>query len=95
MKLRIAVAIIVGLSISVLLAALQAELRMGLLEYLQAPGVIAIMLMWGPHGPVPVPDIVVDAIGIGVNAVVYSLITLGVFRLFDHAKMAPHNPKDG
>jgi hypothetical protein len=74
MKKRIAIAIAVGILLPTL------PLFLGI-QLLAAPGILAVMFIWGPHGPVP-SDIVAIAVPLVVNAVVYGLITLGVLRIF-------------
>jgi hypothetical protein len=77
-KKRAFIASVVGALVSFLLVALRAH-------YLQAPGAVTVMWIWGVHGGA-VPEIVSVAVMIGVNAVVYSLITFGLLSLFAHAQ---------
>jgi hypothetical protein len=91
-KSRIVIAISVGIIISALFAALEMQMPNRFLEYLQLPGLLTIILVWG-HGGV-VPDLVSEVVTIGINAVVYSLIAFGVIERFGHTKMASHHPKD-
>ena len=53
-------------------------------QYLTAPGVMTIMLIWGPHGPVP-SDAIAWAVVMSVNAIVYGLITFGLVNAFRKA----------
>jgi hypothetical protein len=78
MKSRIAIAISIGIIISVLFTALNLQLGDTHFTYLLFPGYIAIVLLWGPHGGA-VPELVSQVVMIGVNAVVYGLITFGIF----------------
>lgn len=72
MKRRIAIAILIGVFISVLLV-------FPPLQFLGFPGILAVMWIWGPHGPAP--DIAALTVMLAVNASVYSLIILGVLSL--------------
>jgi hypothetical protein len=83
MKTRILIAIAVGAFISVLLALLGAATSMSW-QYLMAPGIMAVMLIWGPHGPAP-SDAIVLAVVVSVNAIVYGLITFGLVNGFRKA----------
>ena len=85
MKNRVAVAILVGLSVSTLLAVLEAKLHAIYLEYLQAPGFITIMWGWG-HGGGGVPELVLEGVMIGVNAVFYGLVVFGASWLLGSVK---------
>jgi hypothetical protein len=77
MKRRIAIAISIGIIISVLFTALNMQLGDTPSTYLLFPGYSAIVLLWGPHGGT-VPELVSQAVIIGVNAVVYGLIAFGI-----------------
>jgi hypothetical protein len=78
MKSRIAIAISIGIIISVLLTALNIQLGDTPFTYLLFPGYIAIVLLWGPHGGA-VAELVSQAVMMGVNAIVYGLIIFGIF----------------
>jgi hypothetical protein len=77
MKSRIAIAISMGIIISVLFTALNMQLGDTPFTYLLLPGYVAIVVLWGPHGGA-VPELVSQAVMISVNAVVYGLITFGI-----------------
>jgi hypothetical protein len=77
MKRRVVIAILWGISISALLAALEAGMPNRFWEYLQTPGFFTIILLWGHGGTVP--DAVSELVMIGINAVAYGLIVLGIF----------------
>jgi hypothetical protein len=79
MKSRDMMAISIGMTASVVLAALEAKIPHIIFESLQAPGFFTIIILWGPHGGGGVPDFVREMVMIGVNAVAYSLVALGVF----------------
>jgi hypothetical protein len=80
MTSRIPIALIIGTFTSIVLAILEATVPHVLLETLQAPGGITIIYLWGAHGGT-VPDFLSEAVFVAVNAAVYSLIVLVVFRL--------------
>jgi len=81
MKARLIIAMAVGAFISIVLLAMP-SVRHGsdAWGYLGAPGIVAIMLIWGPHGPVP-SDILALALVWAVNAIVYSLVALGILTV--------------
>lgn len=78
MKSRIAIAISMGIVISALFTALNMQLGDTPFTYLLLPGYAAIVLLLGPHGG-GVPELVSQAVMIGINAVVYGLIAFGIF----------------
>ena len=85
MKTRMAIAIAAGALISVLLLLLGNATSSLPWAYLTAPGVMAIMLIWGPHGPVP-SDAIAFAVVMSVNAIVYGLIFFALLHRFRKAQ---------
>ena len=81
MTSRIPIALVMGTFTAIGLAILEATVPHVLLRTLQAPGGITIIYLWGAHGGI-VPEFLSEAVFVAVNAAVYSLIVLGVFRLF-------------
>jgi hypothetical protein len=70
----------IGALVSMILLAIMSLVPGGrALEFLEALGIIAVMLVWGPHGPAP--DILSLALVWAVNAVVYSLVALAVLSV--------------
>jgi hypothetical protein len=86
MKARLATATIVGASVAIVLAILEAIWPNAFFEFLQVPGFLTIILAWGHGGAVS--ELVSAATMICVNALVYSVIFLGASMLFfrDKAK---------
>jgi len=80
MKGRVIIAACVGLLIAALPFALDFPVFDQVRILLTAPGVLVIMSIWGPHGPVP-SDVLAMAIVIIVNALVYGLIVLGIIKI--------------
>ena len=89
MEKRVAVAFFVGVFTTALLVILDVEVPSRLWGYLTAPGSIAIMLVWGAHGPVP-SEILALSVGLGINTIIYTLIVLGVLIRLGRAKTAAH-----
>jgi hypothetical protein len=83
-KRRNTVAMAIGVLFSLVLLAIASQMPGGVLDYLQAPGIIAIMLLFGPHGPVS-SDILALAIAGTVNAIAYGLIALAVAIIFGNS----------
>lgn len=80
MKVSLIIAIAAGAFISSLLLSLTLLLYAGgAWEVFEAPGTIAIMLVWGPHGPAP--DVLSLALLWAVNAIVYSFVALAIVRV--------------
>ena len=81
MKRRHIIAIAIGALVSMILLAIPSG-RHGTSAwaYLEAPGIIAIMLVWGPHGPAP--DILSLAVAWAVNAILYGVVALAVLSVF-------------
>ena len=81
MRSRLIIAMSIGALVSIILLAITSLVTGGAaLEYLGAPGIISIILIWGPHGPVP-SDILALALVWAVNAIVYSLVALGILTV--------------
>ena len=87
MKRRHVIAIGIGALISAIFLTVPEDwLSPGMREWgqlLASPGHIAMMLVWGAHGPVSSENLAL-AFAWGVNAAVYSLVafaTLSVFRI--------------
>ena len=81
MRPRLIIAMAIGTLTSMILLAVTALIPSSrALESLEVPDIVTIMLVWGPHGPVP-SDILALAIVWAVNAVVYSLVALGILSV--------------
>jgi hypothetical protein len=81
MRTRLAIAIAVGAGFTLLLLALDFAFPSVLWRYLAAPGHIAMIAVWGPHGPIEISEILVVGFGLLTNAIVYGLIAFGVLAL--------------
>lgn len=82
MRPRLIIAMAIGAFISMMLLLATAWLFPGIrpwAEVLEVPGIIVIMLVWGPHGPAP--DILSLAVVWAVNATVYGLVALAVVNV--------------
>ncbi|MBR1125338.1 hypothetical protein JQ628_27715 [Bradyrhizobium lablabi] len=84
MKRRNIIAMAIGIFFSMILLAIAWQMPGGILDFLQAPGIIAIMLLFGPHGPVS-SDILALAIAGAVNAIAYGLLALALAVIFDNS----------
>jgi len=82
---RLPAAATAGVFIQALLMLMGAQFQDGVWQALMAPGMLAAMLIWGPHGPVSDGPAFI-AIIIGINIIVYSLIALVVLRLINHVR---------
>jgi len=51
----------------------------GAWQVFELPGIIAMMLVWGPHGPAP--DVLSLALLWAVNAIVYGLVAVALVRV--------------
>lgn len=80
-RARIIVAVAVGLIVALLPLALRLAVDSQVLELLAAPGALTVILIWGPHGPVP-SDAIALAVMIGVSTIVYSLVAFFALKLF-------------
>src|SRR5215510_13342926 len=82
MTSRIPIALVIGTFTSIILAVLEATAPHVLVHTLQAAGGITVMYLWGVHGGI-VPEFLAEAVFVAVNAAVYSLNALVVFRLLE------------
>jgi hypothetical protein len=79
MRNRIALAISIGVVVSVLLTALNAQIGDNPLSFFLLPGYFGIVLLWGYHGG-GVPEFVSGAVMTGINAVVHALIAFVILK---------------
>ena len=86
MRPRLITAMAIGALISAMLLLASGWLFPGIrswAEILQAPGIIVMMLTWGPHGPVPFDSsFLVFALIWVINTIIYSLIAFGILSVF-------------
>jgi hypothetical protein len=90
---RVAGAFFFGVFITALLLILDIAVPSRLWGYFAARGSIAIVLVWGPHGPVP-SDTLALSVGLGINALIYALIIFGALTMFGRAKGAAHSSEE-
>jgi hypothetical protein len=93
MRSHIAIATLMGTTISALLAAFNMSMANTPFAYLQLPGYITIVMLWSPHGGA-VPEFVSEAILVGINAVFYGLIIFGILHRFGQRRLISQIPKD-
>jgi hypothetical protein len=79
MRNRIALAISIGVVVSVLFTALNAQIGDNPLTFFLLPGYFGIVLLWGVHGGA-VPELVSGAVMTAINAVVHALIAFVILR---------------
>ena len=84
MRNRIALAISIGVVVSVLFTALNAQIGDNPLSFFLLPGYFGIVLLWGPHGGGTLPDPVLEAVFICINAVVHALIAFVILKWSGH-----------
>jgi len=93
MRSHIAIATVMGAIISALLAVFNMLLANTPFAYLQLPGYITIVMLWGPHGGA-VPELLSEAVLLGVNAVFYGLIIFGILHRFGQTRLNSQISKD-
>ena len=81
MKRHIIVAALLGTCISILLAVIEATATNIISEYLTAPGIIVVFILWGHGGAIP--SIVISLTVIGINLIIYGLVILALLNLLE------------
>jgi hypothetical protein len=84
---RAAISIAAGISISALLAAWEASYPSLLSRFLQTPGGLTVMWMWGVHGSPNQNETAMEIAMVSVNALVYTLIGFGLLSLCRYPKI--------
>jgi hypothetical protein len=95
MKARLLGSMAIGAAVSLLVLLLAAAFPHSRWQDLAIPAHIAMILIWGPHGPVEISDALLDMFGLLINALVYGLIAFGVLALLRKRHQEVSDPSQG
>jgi hypothetical protein len=71
----------IGAAVSLLVMVLAEAFPHSRWQDLAIPAHIAMISIWGPHGPIEISDTLLVVFGLLINAIVYGLIAFGVLAL--------------